>query len=171
MAGVTLAELLMRPVMPEEYDRGGEPPIMPHARAFGAGVADPMGLPSWLYNRLAGDTINSRWYKDRMQEARDESPMAAGAGSAVLPALLAGPLVGGPLLGAGSVGEAMTIVPPIIGIGGALGRMKGAMYPSPQQPASDSWTPEVGLENWAHNLQMRPRARRPQAGYPPGGAY
>jgi hypothetical protein len=170
MADLTLAELLMRPVMPEAYDRDrGEPPVMPHARAFGAGVVDPMGWPSGIYNMLAGETINSRWYKDRMQEARNESPVAAGVGSTILPALLG---LGG-LRAAGQLtsAEALGAFPELMTLGASVSGVKNAIFPSPSAPASDSWHPEVGIDNWAHNLLMRSRARRPQAAYPPGGAY
>lgn len=146
------------PIMPEAYDRY-ENPLLPLMRtyggAFGAGVVDPMGVPSWAltqipekYSPVSG--ANADWYKRRMQEARDESPTAAGAGSAVLPALLAGPLVGGPLLGAGSTAEAMTVMPPIMGIGAAGGRIKNAIDDMSRHPD---------------------RKRRPQAAYPPEGAY
>jgi hypothetical protein len=154
--GPTLADILQervrKPVMPEAYDRRrGElidPTVIdarPYARAFGAGLIDPMGVPSWLAHQAIGSP-KTDWYQRRMQELRDESPVMAGAGSAVLPALLAGPLVGGPLLGAGSATEALTVMPPIMGIGSALGKMR-------------------------HHIWEPQSQQRPQAAYPTDGAY
>jgi hypothetical protein len=127
---------------PEAY-QPESPSLRPYAEAFGAGLIDPAGIPSWLANWIMRKPLTD-WYKRRMQEARDQSPMLAGAGSAAIPALLAGPLVGGPLLGAGSTAEAMNIVPPIMGIGSALGKM-------------------------SHHWYEPPSRQRPQAAYPGGG--
>lgn len=130
------------PVMREEYDRL-ESPAMPHARAFGAGVVDPMGLPSWLMNALA-NTPGTDWYKRRMQEARNESPVAAGVGSTIpLAALgLGGLRVAGQLTSA----EAMGAFPDVMGIGAGISGLRGAFVEPSQK-------------------------RRPQAAYPTGGAY
>jgi hypothetical protein len=137
-----LVELLMRPVMPEEYDRG-EAPVMPYARAFGAGLVDPMGLPSWAYNKLAGSQ-NADWYMRRMQEARNESPFAAGVGSTVLPALLG--LGGLRTLGQLTSAEAMGAFPEVMTLGAGVSGVRSAFV----DPA---------------------RKQRPQGSYPPGGAY
>lgn len=152
---------------PEQYDRTTpfEKNVAPYLRAFAAGAIDPAGLPSTVLNMILKADPKSEalrpqdreaylksvermraiadWYARRMQEFRDESPAASGAGSAVLPALIAGPLVGGPVLGAGSVREAMTVVPPIMGIGGAFGKVNSVL--------------------------SRTTKQRPQARYPTGG--
>ena len=139
------------PTMPEEFDRPEAlGSLTPHLRAFGAGVVDPMGLPSWFmeylsrHGRLSLNQETADWYRRRMQEARDESPMAAGLGSAVVPALAGGAgLVGlGELTGA----EFLSGLPHALGIGGAMGGMRSALWPPEQK-------------------------RRPQAAYPPSGAY
>lgn len=128
-----------RPIMPEEHDRYSDPPVMSYARAFGAGLVDPMGLPSWAANALAR-TPGTDWYKRRMQEARDESPVAAGIGSAVVPSLIGGPLLGG------TMSETAAAMPVALQIGGGVGSLRDILAPPP-------------------------RKQRPQAAYPPGGAY
>lgn len=132
--------LMARPVMPEEFDRP-EPlgQLAPHMRAFGAGVVDPMGLPSWALNKIA-PTPGRDWYMRRMQEARDESPIAAGAGSAVLPSLVG---LGGLGLTAGEIAGALPLA---MQIGTGVGGVRDALF----EPA---------------------KQRRPQAAYPPNGAY
>lgn len=154
MADPTLADILMRPVMPEEYDRPSQLGSMqPYAEAFGAGLVDPMGVPSWVYNKLAGSP-NSDWYKRWMQEKRDQSPVAAGMGSAV-PLAVGGMGVAGLRAAAqfpGYVTPGMIardtgrMLGPAMAMGGALGN------------ASDLLSPSL-------------RRTRPQAAYPPGGAY
>ena len=57
---------------------------MPYVQAFGAGLIDPSGLPSWAYNQYAG-TPASDWYMRRMQELRNESSIAACMGSGIVP--------------------------------------------------------------------------------------
>lgn len=140
MAEPTLAGLLMRPVMPEVYDRA-ESPIAPYMRAFGAGLVDPMGLPSWAYNKLAG-TPDADWYMRRMQEARAESPIAAGMGSAVLPA----------------------------GAGLTAARVAGAL--TPLDLARFPWLAAMGAGGALGGMFAGPQHKqRPQAAYPTGGAY
>ena len=140
-----------RPVMPEEYDAPLNP-VAPHARAFGAGLVDPMGLPSWLLDAYAKrwpehtpmSPATADWYRRRMQEARDESPVAAGVGSSVLPFLLGG--------GAARVAGELTTqemlhgLPLFMQMGAAVGGVRDTLF-----------TP--------------PTKKRPQASYPPGGAY
>jgi hypothetical protein len=137
----TLAQLLKGgPIMPEVYDRQEAlGPLMPHLRAFGAGVVDPMGIPSWAVNKVA-PTPGRDWYMRRMQEARDESPIAAGMGSAVLPGVVG---LGGLGLTAAEVASAM---PHALGVGSGIGSVREVLSPPP-------------------------RKQRPQAAYPPGGAY
>lgn len=127
--------------MPEEYDQIGNP-LAPHLRAFGAGVVDPMGLPSWVVNRLAG-TPTTDWYQRRMQEARDESPVAAGVGSAVLPSVVG--LGGLRAIGELTAREAFQGFPFGLGAGYWAGKGREALAP--------------------------PKKQRPQASYPPDGAY
>jgi hypothetical protein len=138
------------PVMPEEFDRPESLGLLtPYARAFGAGLVDPMGIPSWLAHKLSkapedGRMSNSEWYKRTMQDARDESPIAAGVGSSVLPALLGGGVLRG--IGELTARESMEMIPYALQIGGGLGGARGVVSP-----------PET--------------KRRPQARYPTGGAY
>jgi hypothetical protein len=154
MADLTLAELLMRPVMPEEYDTK-EPEGLPYLRAFGAGVVDPMGIPSWAYNKLSGSP-NSDWYTRRMQEARDESPILAGMGSAVPMAPLGVGYMAArnaltlPFSYSAAPGAALRSIGELLGpsmlFGGAMGQLREELSPPP-------------------------RPQRPQGAYPPGGAY
>jgi hypothetical protein len=144
MADLTLAELLKRPVMPEEYDRPAAlGSLQPHAEAFGAGVVDPMGVPSWLANKLAGSP-NTDWYQRWAQEKRDQSPFAAGVGSTILPALLG---LGG-LRAAGQLtsAEALGAFPEVMALGTGVSGVRSAFV----EPS---------------------RKQRPQASYPPSGAY
>jgi len=148
----TLAEILMRrpPVMPEEFDRPealGR--LTPHAEAFGAGAIDPMGLLSRLINKLV-QSPSTDWYERWTKEKRDQSPVAAGAGSGLTMGLLTSGTAG-PLLGAGSLAEALSVVPPIIGIGAAGGKAVSGLA-------------DLGI------LNSPPIRQRPQAAYPPGGA-
>jgi hypothetical protein len=139
-----LAEFLMRPVMPEEYDRPATlGSLQPHAEAFGAGLVDPMGIPSWLVNKLAGSP-NTDWYQRWAQEKRDQSPFAAGVGSTILPGLLG---LGG-LRAAGQLtsAEALGAFPEVMGLGAGVSGVRNAFV----GPA---------------------RKQRPQGSYPPGGAY
>ena len=141
----TLANVLAGPVMPEEYDRF-ENPVLPHARAFGAGFVDPAGIPSWLLNVLARNAPSyspvtsetADWYQRRMQEARDESPMAAGIGSTLLPGWWWG------ARGGMNAKELLQATPLLIAGGGAAGNLREGLSPPPRQ-------------------------QRPQARYPTGG--
>lgn len=140
----TLAQLLMRqpPVMPEEYDTPEAlGSLTPHLRALGAGFVDPAGVPSALVNALAG-TPGTDWYSRRMQELRDESPMAAGMGSALIPGVGAGRAIGGTL---------KEILDPkfllaLMLLGGQGGQARSQVVGPLTRP-------------------------RPQGAYPPGGAY
>jgi hypothetical protein len=140
----TLAELLQRPVMPEEYDRTAPlGPLQPHAEAFGAGVIDPMGIPSWAANKLM-NSPNADWYQRWAQEKRDQSPVAAGMGSSVLPGILGlGALRG---VGELTTREALQGFPFATQLGLVLGGARNSVSPPPQR-------------------------QRPQGAYPPGGAY
>jgi hypothetical protein len=144
-------ERAARPTMPEAYD-APDNPLAPHARAFGAGLVDPMGLPSWLLDAYAQrwpqytpmNPATADWYRRRMQEARDESPVAAGVGSSVLPFLVGGGA-------ARAVGELTTRellegLPIFMQFGAAVGGMRDSVFPPPTK-------------------------KRPQGSYPPSGAY
>ncbi len=149
--------LMARPVMPEEFDRSA--PLgnfQPRAEAFGAGMIDPMGVPSWLANKTIGSPATD-WYERWAQEKRDQSPIAAGMGSAVpLAALGAGGLaaraagtyaaVGARLPASTPVSLFGTILPGAMVMGSAGGNIRDELAPPTKK-------------------------QRPQAAYPPDGAY
>jgi hypothetical protein len=149
MADLTLADILMErnalnPVMREAYDRPA--PLgaaQRHVEAFGAGFVDPMGVPSWLANKLIGSP-NTDWYERWAQEKRNRSPFAAGVGSTVLPALLG---LGG-LRAAGQLtsAEALGASPELAALGISVSGVRSAFV----DPA---------------------REQRPQAAYPREDAY
>jgi hypothetical protein len=150
MADQALIDILMErnalnPVMREQYDRMAPlGPAQPHAEAFGAGLIDPARIPSRLLNKLWGSP-NTDWYERWSAEKQRRSPVAAGAGSAVLPTLIGGPLLGG------SAGE-------VAGLAGAtlpLGASGGLL--------------EMQIRDLLGSLPER--ERRPQAAYPREDAY
>jgi hypothetical protein len=146
----TLVDILMErnalnPVMREQYDRMVPlGPAQPHAEAFGAGLIDPARIPSRLLNKLWGSP-NTDWYERWSEEKQRRSPVAAGAGSVVLPTLIGGPLLGG------SAGEVAGILGPAVGLGAGGGLL------------------EYQIKDLIGSLPER--ERRPQAAYPREDAY
>ena len=144
MSDALVNALVGRPAMVQEYEMVVDPAA--YARAFGAGLVDPAGVPSWALNALAGalpalspvSPESAAWYKRRMQEMRDESPVMAGVGSAVLPSLFG---VGGvaaalrasspSLQGGRFAKEVLETLPYGLGIGAALGKVRGVLDPPP----------------------------------------
>ena len=142
------------PIMPETYDRvrgelRDENPLAPHAAAFGAGLIDPMGLAGYAGRGVASvkpewlDPIKARWFADYMQEQRNRSPIAAGVGSSVLPFMLGGGVARG--VGELTTREFFEGLPLFMQLGAGVGGLKGSVFPTQKQ--------------------------RPQAAYPPDGAY
>jgi len=136
--------------MPEEYDIQ-EPAGLPHMRAFGAGAADPMGIPTWVLDQLAQRGYSgpikpelADWLKRRAQEMRNESPIAAGMGSG----LGYGLGLGGLAKATGELGarEVIQGIPLWMQLGGAVGGLRDSLF-GPLTPP------------------------RPQGRYPPSGAY
>lgn len=97
--------------------------VMPYVRAFGAGVVDPLGIPSWGLQQLAQRVPSispmtpetADWYARTMREARAESPVAAGAGTMILP------WGGMGLAGRMTAREMMEGLPLFAALGGNLG--------------------------------------------------
>ena len=94
-----------------------------HLRAFGAGLADPMGAPSWALNKWTQNLpamspvspSTAEWYEKLMADARAESPIAAGAGSALIPGM------GGLKLAHTTGRELMRGIPILMTMGGYAG--------------------------------------------------
>ncbi len=135
MSDELIKALMARPVMPEEFDKPEAlGPATPHLRAFGAGLIDPAGIPSWIANLVAHGP-KTDWYERRMKEARDESPTAAGLGSAVLPTLIGGPLLGG------TAAETMQLLPHSLAMGGSAGSLKDLVAPVRNKRPQGSYPP------------------------------
>lgn len=132
-----------KPVMPEEYDRV-EPPGLAPLRAFGAGLIDPYGIPSWLAEKLGlgGRPGMPEYARRRLQELKSESPRAAGMGAAIPTALVGGTLAGGTLR------EVLNpnLLLPAIGVGASVAPI-------------------------AEDFGAYKRSPRAQGSYPPSGAY
>lgn len=157
MAEPTLADVLMErnalnPVMREAFD----PPknaLAGMAMAGAAGAVSPFGASEHvlrgLGHLLGGDSsrrgIKAREIADRLYEMRQEYPAIAGATSG------------------------MVLVP----LGGAAALGRNVLYPANIAELAKAMPFASGIGTGVANIGdigSRPR-QRPQASYPPGGAY
>ena len=135
-----------------DYLQGREPStyiaqpgeMLRHARAFGAGLVDPMGLSGYAargVSHLAPQMLSpeaARSFSDRMSGYRDESPVAAGMASTLIPGM-------GALRLAGATAQGLRRAAPLLmGVGGSGGALyRDFMHGVSGQPGfgefSDVW--------------------------------
>jgi len=139
------------PIMPETYDRQNEAAGLPYLRAFGAGLVDPLpfGLTEYMANRLSQSghlPPNADLQARRLREMQNEAPFTAGTSAALIPS---------------GVG---------LGVLRAIGQLTTREALDPK-----TWLALTqmggGLSDLSAAIRDAPAQKRPQAAYPPGGAY
>src|SRR5262245_12537714 len=144
-----------KPVMPEAYDYHDPDQLSPLAKSLGAGFVSPFGLSEHAMRLGAGyfpsQEIRLRHWADRLNELRSDNPTIAGIGSGISALVLANSIGRGlgalsPAYGGFTLRELLQAAPNAASVGGAIGNLGELLMPTKKPP-------------------------RPQAAYPPGGAF